>query len=324
MRTKQSTICQLKLYEWKSISNLLSKGYNISQAFMFIREDTNINYYFEQGYQLEDIIKMGKINQFYYHLLFFLKFQSYADAIDSAIEIRKFELDFQKKLIKKLSYPILILFISFLILYMFSDYIIPQLINQFEVKDSLFYIIVKFIKILTVLYKILFLVLFIAACMLYIWKNIKFLFLEKLLKYCRLGKEFVSFYLCNYLLHMIKKGCSTQKAFMFLVSIQGHNIIQHVAASIHNSLLRGNDIITAFKSTSWIDNQLLIAWKLGESTQDMSNALSDYLLRQEYTWDRKIKKLVIIMQVHSYGMVALIVVCIYKIMLIPLQILETI
>lgn len=318
-------ICKLKPYEWKYLCRILDKGYAILEALEMVRSDLVIKPYLEQGYDINRILLQGQKGRFYEHLSFFLSLSSISDAIAYALEMNSFEKALRKKLIKQTSYPILIFIMAFFTLYFFSTFIIPQMLESFDMQEEnnilttgvmLMQGTAQFIGIAIVLIAL------IGMYSLY-KESFRLELLTFLNRRIHLPADICSYSLAGYLAQLQRHGLSTQKAFSFLCQVKPHTLLHTCVNQIDACLYQGMDITKALAKQPFVNASLLQCYRIGMHTQHMYDALLEMMQRQEEQWLRLLKQVSIIIQLFAYSFVAIMVLLVYQIMLVPLQILET-
>lgn len=322
-KNKQCTH-KFKTYEWTYLVHLLKQGFSVKEAILLLDEHTNIPSLLEQGKSIEQILCENKHGAFYTHLYFFLSITSLPNAIVSALDMEAFEKNMIKKLTKQISYPLFILVFSFVILYLFTSMVLPQLIMSFDLQDenqTLMFTVVllKWIIQLCFFTMLMTLIIVLAA------KNNERLRMKIYAHtpWLHLPKDLTSYRMAGYFIPLIQHDISTKDAFSFLSKRKKCDLITHCATEIKNQLEQGMDLLDALKQNVWINTAFYDTWRIGIHTKDMKEALVSMMRRQEDTWTCQIKYLTIGIQVFAYGFVGVMVLIMYQIMLIPLQLMET-
>ena len=119
--------------KWLLFASLLENGYSIEHTLTLMNvKNTEINRYLQEGKQIQDLLIQGQKGAFYDHLSFFIQFMSISNAIHCSFQMHRFEKDGLQAIKKKCSYPIFVLCISFVSIYLFSKFVIPQILMNFE------------------------------------------------------------------------------------------------------------------------------------------------------------------------------------------------
>lgn len=275
-----------------------------------------------EGQRIEEIVLHGNEGRFFELLHFFMELTSLHEAIQSAISMRNFEQQIKGRLIKQTAYPLFIFVFSFMTIYLFSNYIIPQLLNNFEASDTFLFGVVNSIKnFATVLVIFLITCLFILMLFKFFYK-LKVLFCEKTIFIFPLIKSIISYYLSSYLIELQSKGLSTRQAFKFLIGMNKKSLLNYVVVGINERLREGIDLSICINENEFLSKAFKLHYVIGSSTNNYEKSLDDFRSYQEKRWFQLIKKISATIQIMSYSLVGVLIICVYQIMLIPLQMLE--
>lgn len=294
-------------------------------AWKMLRPDIPLQRYLEEGMDIKDILLQNHKGNFYRHLRFFLSLSSIAEAIDCALHMDAFEKNIRKKLIQQTSYPILLFIFSFATLYVFSGYVIPQLMQSFDMEHEHPFL-VQGVQALRILIYVLGGAVCICLLLMLLWKKYPSYALFHLPYICKLTSlpsQICSYTLSGYLHVLMHRGISTKDAFVFLNQLPSNTLIHRCVRALQQGLMEGEDILTLLQKQPLIHSSFVQCWRIGMHAQNMEKALSDAMQRQEEMWLRLIKRLSITIQAVAYSFVALMVLLVYQIMLVPLQLLET-
>lgn len=316
---------QLKQYEWNYLATLLQQGYTIEQALSYVKEDYDIQAELEQGKDIKTILIGNQTSRFHRHFAFFLAITSLPQAIICAQRMDTFEKNIKKKLMKETSYPILIFVCAFLTLYFFSTFILPQMMENFDMgKENAFLTIgVSFLQALA---EGLFLMVMLSLCIFAIALHkpyCKQYLLKKGSKVTSLFADICSYTLSGYLYELHHQGTSTLHAITFLNQLPKDTMLATLIKEIEQALQVGVDIVTVMKQQAFLNDSFKQCFQIGTYSGDLECMLQTFMIRQEEAWFRKIKAISIGIQIVAYVFVAFMVVLVYQIMLVPLQLLDT-
>ena len=124
MRRSTSTISKEDLIQ---ISLLLHKGYSLSSSLMILGRYEEIEKQLEQGIDFQQFIDFHSKDPFYTSLRFFMEISSLDQAILSAYEYHKVKKQMREHWLKETTYPLFVLFFSFMVFIFFEIQIYPQL-----------------------------------------------------------------------------------------------------------------------------------------------------------------------------------------------------
>ena len=184
---------------------LLSSGYHFKDALMIMGISDKLNIKLkDEGIEMSVVKNSPK--EIRGILNFFIHVSSLENAINSTLSIIDFKRKLRQTMAAKTAYPLFILVFAFVTIFIFSDYIIPQLLEGFESEDSFLYMIVLMMKtIAEIIFAFLLMVIVFCAsyCISYRIKNISVLFL---CKHFSIFTEYLSYNLASYLNELYKCG----------------------------------------------------------------------------------------------------------------------
>lgn len=316
-------ILDFQVGDWLYFSQLLEKGYSFEMSLQLMnKEEPKVIESLQQGWRAEQVVLDSCKGRFAVLIAFFIEITSLATALKSAISLYQFERSMKHKLFRQTAYPLFIFLFSFVTVFIFSSYIIPQLIQNFEVDTKpLFWVVtlIRYVSIGTMCG-------FAAVLLLFT--------LCKLCKplYSRLGqlgvlrfhiaREFLSYYLSSYLLTLNNCGLSTKQAFCFLRKLEKQPLLFLLVEAIYKQLESGDELALSIQHNAMLSKNFKLHYAFGVASNSFDDALTTYRDLQEKRWDRQLKRLSIVMQVISYSFVGVLMICVYQIMLIPLEMLE--
>ena len=323
-KKKPTRIFTFTKQKWLLFASLLENGYSIEDSMHIMNVyDVNIKMYLDKGIHINTLLLQGQKGKFYNHLSFFIQFMSLPKAIYSAYEIELFEMDTKKKLSQKCIYPLFILCVSMVSIFLFSTYLIPQLISNFEVNEYQIYIylvslcanICKFIIYVSLCILILYVLIYINNKFhLYMYKTILYKF--------NIFKVYISYFLSGYLQELNKHGLSSIQTFTYLNNMQQHSFIKYLVHDINEQLFAGERLNEIVLNSKVLDDDFKMFFSIGYQNSDLNKSLIAYKTCAEMKWQKKISLISLSIQILSYSMVGILLVCVYQIMLIPLNILE--
>jgi len=323
IKNPHKVILSFNLTQWMYFSQLISKGYSLRHTLQLLnKDDKHLIVAIEKGENIETIIRNSCKGRLGVFVSFFLHTTSVANALNCAIAMYCFEQTLRKKLVKQTAYPLFILVVSFLSVILFSNVIIPQLVQNFEVKES---IVFKIVEVINYVSLSLLLILIALICMIALCKfskRLTYRFGLFAIRYISVVREWMSYYLSNYLVELDHHGMSTKHAFQFLQDIKDQPLLYIVVKKIYFDLQNGVELMQSIQQTPMISKNFKLHFSIGSSTNTFAETLATYRDLQEKQWMNQIKRISIFVQLLSYSFVGILVICVYQIMLVPLQILE--
>lgn len=276
----------------------------------------------ELGYTLVEVLTRGQQGVFYEHLRFFLKIMPFEHAIESASSLSGFEKDIKMKLVKKSMYPLCILLFAYIMLWVFTTTVIPQMMSSFSQDESFMTLshVVTCIRVFCVLTAIVSLLVICAGLYLKLHKRVCIALLKR--HQCSLIKNYETYLFSGYLVEMDRHGVSTQHAMKFFQTMRRDTLFYEITQDVNTSLNKGEGFYKALQISGWFNDGFLMSFRIALATGNLHAILTSFMTQQMHMWNRSIRKAGIIIQSVSYVFVALVVLIVYQIMLVPLGMLE--
>ncbi len=310
--------------EWLQIASLLKKGYPMQEILKLLHRYEHFMHLFDSQQAYEDSLLACAKGRFQKHLLFFIQIQSLQDAIYSADEMCQFEKGIISEFYKKTMYPFIVFLLSFATIHTFSNYVLPQLLQQFsQNQDNTIVILLYVVKVIsTLLLALLILFSFVVFAMIKV-KTCNHYFFEHYAYRIPFVKEYISYYLSGYLSQLHRRGLSSKQSFQFLLQMKP-TYLQKCVVLINAQLAKGSDLLEVLNACQYLSQRFLSYFLIGSHNGELESALEAYMSFQKAVWLSLIKKLSIIVQCVSYAFVGILVICVYQIMLLPLQMINEI
>lgn len=317
-------MCLQSMDEWSYLSQLLHSGYPFLDALAFLGKDMGpLQAALAQGVPLQKALLTISSGRFQEHLRFFLQITSLEAAIDSALKMQVFEKRLQKQLVRNCAYPCFIFLFAYGMLLFFTNAIIPQMLETFVMEDANgLIVLLTGIRILCQIVALLVVVGIIALLYLRKHPQVRCHLLSRLNTHIHVIADYVSYQFAGYLLELEKQGISTVQALQYLMEIKADTMVHEAIQHIQQRLVSGGELLCILQTEELLNKAFQTTFRIGASTGALVDMLPGFLLQQEHTWQRQVKKLSWLMQGIAYSFVALIVLLVYQIMLIPLSMLE--
>lgn len=325
-KKKPNSTLHLSIQQYLFCANLLKNGYPLLDACSLLDVDIpSLKKEIENGKQIHEILMVDTSQLFIRHLRFFFQFMSFADAIDSAYQLHNFEHRLKRQLIKKSMYPIILCVFAFIMLYFFSQNIIPQMLTTFAT-DTSFQTLATLVSIIRIILQIIFWLTFTTLCITLYLKKHRNLHAKLVWKY-----RFKIPYICQYLTYLFagyilafeQRGIATLQAMQYLKKIKTASAFKYFIDQIDSNLLNGKTFESALMETKVINKKFHLAFNIGNKTNQLCAVMDSYMQQQLTFWETDIKKFAIILQCISYAFVGLVVLLVFQIMLVPLNMLES-
>lgn len=318
----------LSIEDLSYLSKLLDTNLAISHCISLLKNKANekifneISKDLESGLMIENAIKNYLPKQIEEYLIPLLKTISFSNALGLSLEFYEKHNSSKNKLLSKIAYPCILLFISITVLYLFDLYGIDtvfSLISSFKVNLEVFEgIRIIFRIIINIIYYG-----FLIGTLLFVYlrqpKRLPLLYLI-------ISKHFPNSLLCIYyseefislLLTCVNKGYKTKESLKILKEMTTKPITSFLAFHLDESLMEGETMLDATKK-NYYDSAISRFIKIANFTNDFSNLLNNYTFLAREKINNKIKKYTVTIQLATYSFIGIIVIFIYQILFIPMQ-----
>lgn len=305
-------------------ASLMERGYTLAQVMELLNQDYAVLLKrLEHNESLQTIILHNTKGKFHNYLSFFINLHTLHDAIYSSIHMVAFEKQLKHELYKKTIYPLFIFVVSFFTIYLFSNYVIPQLLSSFDnTQNQLLYDVLAFIKNGSILLMMLFLILLVSLFAVNKVDILANLFYLYIVPHSNLYKDFISYYLCGYLKTLHERGLSSRQSIQFLCELKGNRYLVWTINKMNRSLTSGEDMLVVMQTSKYLSKRFKTNFMIASHNGEFEKTLASYMTLQKERWFYLIKKISILVQCISYIFIGILVICVYQIMLIPLQMIE--
>lgn len=321
---RKKQISNLSISEWQENAKLLNQGYDFIQCLKWQGIETHkIEEALVNGQKLADVIKGS--HKFYSHFAFFINIMPLQEAIEASCEIVLVVKNIQTKFVKKLSYPIFIFFFAICMILFFTNNIIPMMMQSFGEMNNFAStnLLVKCMQYFA--YFIIFglIGLLVFGLMIRFYGVTRFPFLMKLKWSSNFIRDIASYSFTAYYVQLDEKGLSANFAYDYLAKIKKPLLVQLISTYMHQSLNEGKTLIHAIENNQYFSQQFCSTYLFGIRSAQVSKLMHSYLNMCEQRWSKHLKYISIGVQSFAYSFVGLVVLLVYQMMLMPLEMLQT-
>lgn len=306
------------------LMELLKSGCSLQDALTFLPRDMlGLTKALKEGKTFLEICETQE-NAWMRHFCFFYRMATLPDAMQQALHMAEFEDSLRKRFLKQATYPMLILCMAFMMLQLFTRAILPQMLDSFAINADFTWtkILMFVLQFIATCFFILVILMAIALLYLYFHEPLRTYCMEHFASHIVPLRQYCSYMFAGYLKELENSGMNTMDALAFLQEVP-IKWMQHLAQRMHQHLLDGSSFLEALKGEEMVTEQLYRCLHMRMLTQDNEHALRIYLTQQELYWERFIKKSGYLMQGIAYGFVAVLVILVFQVLLLPLQMLES-
>lgn len=311
---KQKKIYNISENEWLSIQRLLEHNY----AFKEINEILHLE--IEEEHLIDNYwitLSRGKYPTL---LAKYAKVLPLAQSIEVARLVYYTKDSLFKKLIKQSIYPIFLILMSFVLLFIFTTIIMPQMIAMIDTNMTWLPLL---LNVLTVsLYIVMLIILALVVISINMFTTRKTSKLVSKLISLGVVNQYRTFELLVAIKQFATFELNTFDTFNYLESIFEGTITGKLVNELKNTFKQGIPIDKAIvdSTMSKLGKELFI---LGLKSNEIIFFIDLYMKQQAEQWGNLVKKLNLRLQIFAYSMVGLIVFFVYQIMLMPLDMLQT-
>lgn len=323
----QRRILKFKDHEWMQLASLLERGYTFTEVLSLLDvtyDQTILLERMKKNVSLQDIVLEDTRGKFHNYLAFFIRLNSLSEAIYSSLHMIEFEKQLKKELVKKTAYPLFIFIISFFTIYLFSNFVIPQLLSSFDNQENqILYEVLSIIKNGSIFICVCFIFLMFSFILIQKSTFLSDLFYAKAIPNINVCKDFISYFLSGYLKTLHERGLSSKQSFQFLNALEGNRYLVKTIRLLNQQLSLGTDMMVAIQNSKYLSKRFKANYMIASHNGEFEKTLESFMVLQREKWFLLIKKISICVQCISYAFIGVLVICVYQIMLIPLQMLET-
>ena len=122
-----------------------------------------------------------------------------------------------------------------------------------------------------------------------------------------------------YYLECLKQGLSNKETINILMTIKGETIVNLIAKNLDDNLILGKNYLNSFQ-TKLIDKRLCDFINISIYSKNNLDVIASFLNLCENEFNKKLIKISVFLQAFAYMLVFICVYLVYKVLLIPLNI----
>ena len=314
----------LSIHDCELLVNMLKAGVPIEQAFQLLPSDTNrILAQLQEGKEIIQILSQSKQRHLQY-VCFFLHFCDCASAFEIALQIDKFERDLLTNMIKKASYPSVLFFVSFAMIHLFTNIIIPQLLQTFAMfshdQQLLFFLFI--LKWVANGYLACFSFTFLLFIGLRLNPRFTNYFFYHCARYSAFLRGYCSYLFAGYMLQLAKHGVSTIDTLHFLSDAPTF-WLGILAKRMDTQLQHGQPLLDVIQAEPLLSKAFYQAMYMQTYTLQQETSLELFILQEETMFSYRLKRLGTLLLLNAYIFVGCIVIVVVQLMFLPLQLIST-
>ncbi|MBR2669317.1 MAG: type II secretion system F family protein [Solobacterium sp.] len=314
----------------QGFSKLLESGFTLQETMNLLETAGNhevleaIRNDLSSGLSISSVFPRFCPKAYRSYITAFLRFLPFADALSLSLSIHE-NADKQRDLyLKKLLYPVLLLFSAVVGITFFNQVCFPSLLDlmsSFKVDTQGMN---RIHQVITVIVFGIVIVSF-SGGMILLWYTRKSHLMRGyslLVRYFpdSVVTQYLSAEFIRYFVECTRRNIHTRQALLIIGSIPDKLLICHMAEQIAGQLSAGHEFVEAFEQKD-IDRLLVKFIKIAVYSSNLTEMLEGYLKLTEERLDRQCKRLTNTVQLITYTLIGIVLIFVYQILMLPMSIL---
>ena len=257
----------------------------------------------------------------------FIRYLPVLESMRISVELASHEEKMKQKMMKDMVYPVVMLFVMFIGMYLFNGFVFPQmmtLMTSFEINVSSYYFLRSLIQLLSWLVTILFVV----GMLLWVVfqePNRKCWLYRVLVKYVpdSLMVQKASAEFARYFLECVRVRISTKQTMKILLDMKEKPLVRLIAQELNDALSKGESFEVTLH-TPFVEHALQQFFQIALHGSNCEKMLEGYLVMNQQRHIKQVRIFTRSVQLSCYGTIGLILLVIYQILMLPMQMLQNI
>ena len=257
----------------------------------------------------------------------FIRYLPVLESMRISVELASHEEKMKQKMMKDMVYPVVMLFVMFIGMYLFNGFVFPQmmtLMTSFEINVSSYYFLRSLIQLLSWLVTILFVV------GMLLWAvfqepNRKCWLYRVLVKYVpdSLMVQKASAEFARYFLECVRVRISTKQTMKILLDMKEKPLVRLIAQELNDALSKGESFEVTLH-TPFVEHALQQFFQIALHGSNCEKMLEGYLVMNQQRHIKQVRIFTRSVQLSCYGAIGLILLVVYQILMLPMQMLQNI
>ena len=281
----------------------------------------------EQGQTFKDAFSMLLPHCYRRYFNNFIRYLPVLESMRISVELASHEEKMKQKMMRDMVYPVVMLFVMFIGMYLFNGFVFPQmmtLMTSFEINVTSYYFLRSFIQLLSWLVTIL-LVVGIFLWVVFQEPNRKCWLYRVLVKYVpdSLMVQKASAEFARYFLECVRVRISTKQTMKILLDIKEKPLVRLIAQELNDALSKGESFEETLH-TPYVEHSLQQFFQIALHGSNCEKMLEGYLVMNQQRHTKQVRIFTRSVQLSCYGTIGLILLVIYQILMLPMQMLQNI
>ena len=311
----------------------MENGFSFTDTLQILKTKRNehrINYVLEkleQGQTFKEVFSMLLPKGYRRYFDNFIRYLPVLESMRISVELASYEEKMKQKMMKDMVYPVVMLFVMFIGMYLFNGFVFPQmmtLMTSFEINVTSYYFLRSFIQLLSWLVTIL-LVVGLLLWVVFQEPNRKCWLYRVLVKYVpdSLMVQKASAEFARYFLECVRVRISTIQTMKILLDIKEKPLVRLIAKELNDSLSKGESFEETLH-TPFVEHALQQFFQIALHGSNCEKMLEGYLVMNQQRHIKQVRIFTRSVQLSCYGAIGLILLVIYQILMLPMQMLQNI
>lgn len=317
----------------KAIVSLMENGLSLQESMKILKDKTNesiflsINEHLKHGETLTEFFYLYVPLKYRSYLEGFMKYMTFQEALSTSIDIVSEEEKNQQEIIRGMLYPTLLLIGMICGIFLFNEMILPNMITLmagFSLDSNSYMSLQKLIRLLSLLLMVLSVLIIVILYFLLHKRNI-------VKTYCYISQVFPNSILsqnaseqfAQFFLECMKRNISTQNSLLILSTLKDKPLVSFIASCMDEHLNKGESLQQAIKVTH-VEATLLRFFTVALYASDCEGMLKGYLEMVKIRKMNAIKRYSRNVQLFSYSIIGVVLIFVYRILMMPMNMLQNI
>lgn len=319
--------------ECQGIVSLMENGFSFTDTLQILKTKRNehriihVLEKLEQGQTFKEAFSMLLPKGYRRYFNNFIRYLPVLESMRISVELATHEEKMKQKMMKDMVYPVVMLFVMFIGMYLFNGFVFPQmmtLMTSFEINVTSYYFLRSFIQLLSWLVTIL-LVVGLLLWVVFQEPNRKCWLYRVLVKYVpdSLMVQKASAEFARYFLECVRVRISTIQTMKILLDIKEKPLVRLIAKELNDSLSKGESFEETLH-TPFVEHALQQFFQIALHGSNCEKMLEGYLVMNQQRHIKQVRIFTRSVQLSCYGTIGLILLVIYQILMLPMQMLQNI
>lgn len=281
----------------------------------------------EQGQTFKEVFSLLLPHCYRRYFNNFIRYLPVLESMRISVELATHEEKMKQKMMKDMVYPVVMLFVMFIGMYLFNGFVFPQmmtLMTSFEINVSSYYFLRSLIQLLSWLVTILFVV----GMLLWVVfqePNRKCWLYRVLVKYVpdSLMVQKASAEFARYFLECVRVRISTKQTMKILLDMKEKPLVRLIAQELNDTLSKGESFEVTLH-TPFVEHALQQFFQIALHGSNCEKMLEGYLVMNQQRHIKQVRIFTRSVQLSCYGAIGLILLVVYQILMLPMQMLQNI